>query len=128
MTKINFLLIVMILLSLFIGMSINRNWFFIYQLEFIDYPEILKDGREDNVRNIILWVIILLSHMGIIILPFLTKSHLFSKSLLWFPLIYLLSYVFFRAEVVFLLIPFIIIWVMTLRLCIKQNINGNIAA
>jgi len=128
MTKINFLLIVMILLSLFIGMSINRNWFFIYQLEFIDYPEILKDGREDNVRNIILWVIILLSHIGIIILPFLTKSRLFSKLLLWFPLIYLLSYVFFRAEVVFLLIPFIIIWVMTLRLCRKQNINGNIAS
>lgn len=125
MKKIIILLIVMIVLSLFSGISINQNWAFVFQFEFFDYPEILKDGLEDNVRNIILWIIILLAHIGIVMLPFLTKSHHFNKLLLWFPLVYLLGYVFLSAEFVFLLIPFIIIWGITLRLSKKQNIKGK---
>jgi hypothetical protein len=114
------LLIVMILLSLFTGMSINRNWFFIFQFEFIDYPDIIKAGHS-NMRDNLLWGILLLAHFGIFSLPFLTKVVYFKKLLLWFPIIYLLGYVFLRAEFIILLIPFIILWVITLRLRIKQN-------
>ena len=100
----------MILLSLFSGISINRNWGFIYQFEFIDFLQL----RERGFKDFLIWGIVILSHIGIISLPFLVNSIYFKKMLLYFPLIYLLGYLFLEAGFFMLLIPFMIVWIVTM--------------
>jgi len=120
MKKIVVLLMVMIALSLFAGMSINQNWFFTYQFEFIDYPAIIRAGHS-NMRDNLLWGILLLAHFGIFSLPFLINGRYFKKLLLWLPIIYLLAYLLFQGEFIILLIPFIIIWLITIKVA-KRSI------
>jgi len=109
-TKTIILLVLMILLSLFSGISINRNWGFIYQFEFIDFLQL----RERGFKDFLIWGIVILSHIGIISLPFLVNSIYFKKMLLYFPLIYLLGYLFLEAGFFMLLIPFMIVWIVTM--------------
>ncbi len=114
MKKIIILLTVMIILSFFSGISINRNWFFIFQFELIDFPEMILAGHVRIVK-IMLWCLVIISHMGILLLPFVSSTKYFKLALLILPLVYLLSYLFLRAEFLVLLIPFTIIWLITLR-------------
>ncbi|QNR83023.1 hypothetical protein H9N25_13660 [Pedobacter riviphilus] len=109
-TKTIILLVLMILLSLFSGISINRNWGFIYQFEFIDFLQL----REREFKDYLIWGIIIVSHVGIISLPFLVKTSYFKKVLLYFPLVYLLGYLLLEAGFFMLLIPFMIVWIVTI--------------
>ncbi|MCX2584398.1 hypothetical protein [Pedobacter sp. MR22-3] len=122
MKKIIILSIVLVTLSLFSGISINSNWFFIYQFEFIDYPKIIVADNAKIVK-ILLWAVVVLAHLGIISLPFITKTTYYNKILFWAPLIYLLGYVFLRAEFIVLLIPFIIIWLIIMRVTQRSAIS-----
>ena len=114
MRKIIPFLIGMTIFSCFAGMSINRNWFFTYQFELFDYPEIILANRS-NIRDISLWMILVLSHLGIVLLPFFKRYHSFRKLLLYLPISYLAAYFLLRPEFLFLLIPFIILWLLSLR-------------
>ncbi|WP_231424239.1 MULTISPECIES: hypothetical protein [Pedobacter] len=109
-TKTIILLILMVLLSLFSGISINGNWGFIYQFEFIDFLQLRKTG----IKDFLIWGIIIVSHIGIISLPFLANNSNFKKMLFYFPLVYLLGYLFIEAGFFILLIPFMILWIVTI--------------
>lgn len=125
--KILPLLIAMVLLSCFAGMSINGNWFFTYQFEIFDVPAMIIAGQSD-LREIIFWPIVCLAHIGIVVLVFLINSISFRKYLLYLPIIYLGGYLFLRAEFLVLLIPFIICWIIALRIGRKvrtTSINSN---
>jgi hypothetical protein len=114
MKKIIPFLICMTVFSCFAGMSINNNWFFTYQFELYDYPDVIL-ARRSNIRDISLWLVLVLSHLGIVLLPFFTRQHSFRKLLLYLPTIYLIAYFLLRPEFLLLLIPFIIIWLLALR-------------
>lgn len=114
--KIRVFLISMILLSLFSGISINNNWGFIYQFEFIDFLQL----HGIRFKEVCFWIIVILSHIGIAALPFFVEHHYFRKMLLYFPMTYLLGYLFLRPEFLFLLIPFIIIWSITMIIAKKS--------
>lgn len=112
--KIILLLVLMILLSFFSGISINQQWSFVYQYEFIDFPEIMNK-YDLSPRELPAWILVLLSHLGILFLPFSIRLSSFRKLLIWFPLGFLAGYVILQLTIVFLLLPFIIVWVITLR-------------
>jgi len=63
MRKIIPFLIGMTLLSCFAGMSINRNWFFAYQFELFDFPEIIFANRI-HISDITLWMVLVSSHLS----------------------------------------------------------------
>ena len=116
--KIRILLILMLLLSLFSGISINGNWGFVYQFEFIDFLQL----NEIRFRDMLFCIIVIISHVGTAILPFFVEKKYFKKMLFYFPLIYLLGYLFLRPEFLILLIPFIILWVVTITSAKKSVI------
>ena|GEM_PF-1775007 len=101
----------MILLSLFSGISINKNWSFVYQFEFIDFLKL----HETSLIDTLVWCAILLSHIGIIILPFCIGNKYFKKMLWYFPLIFLVGFLILEAGFFILLIPFMIIWLIVLN-------------
>jgi len=114
--RIKILLVLMIVLSLFMGISINGNWGFLYQFEFFDFLQLHEKGFKDYV----LWGIIILSHIGIICLPFMVEKNYFRRILVYFPLIYWLGYLFLEAGYFILLIPFAAVWIVLL-LYFKKN-------
>ncbi|SFA41222.1 hypothetical protein SAMN04488511_102273 [Pedobacter suwonensis] len=114
MRKISILLFGMIFLSLFVGIPINHNWSFVFQYEFIDFPMMLRLYDVSN-REIISWIVVLLSHVGIISLPFFLKRVYFRKMLFYFPFFFLIGFLMLRMEFLFLLLPFLIVWLITLR-------------
>ena len=75
------LLIIMHLLRLFSGISINRKWGFVFQFEFFDFLQL----RAIGLKHYLSWGIIILSHIGILALPFLRGKRYFAKALLLFP-------------------------------------------
>ncbi|RNL54725.1 hypothetical protein D7004_06245 [Pedobacter jejuensis] len=109
--KIIILLTIMILVSLFSGIPINKNWSFVYQFEFLDFPKL----HETSIVDTIIWCTMLLSHIGIIVLPFCIKNKFFKKMLWYFPLTFLLSFLILEAGFFILLIPFMIIWLIALN-------------
>jgi hypothetical protein len=109
-TTILILLMLMILLSLFSGISINGNWGFVFQYEFFDFLQL----RETKFFDYFLWVIIIVSDIGIFSLPFLVNKDYFKKLLFTFPLIYLGCYFVLSLGFFLLLIPFAITWIITL--------------
>ncbi|MET0572246.1 MAG: hypothetical protein ABWZ79_12530, partial [Pedobacter agri] len=65
-------------------------------------------------NDFLIWGIIILSHIGIIILPFLVNNNNFKKMLFYFPLVYLLGYLLLEAGFFILLTPFMIFWIVTI--------------
>jgi len=121
--KTNYILLtVLILLSLFFGVSINGQWAFLYQFEFVDMPKMAETATPFKIA---MWIGMLLSHVGIFMLPFITGKPYFRKTLLIFPLAYLLFTALLSFGFIFLLIPFFILWIVTLIYCNRRIINDS---
>lgn len=116
------LLILMIFLSLFVGISINGVWSSLYNFEFPSVIDMIKTGIFTKIE-IIEWALLLVVHMVIVILPFLTKVKYFRHLLMIAPAIFVLLYFIVGGAVAFLLVPFIIVWVIAV---FKQGKTGTI--
>jgi hypothetical protein len=104
----------MILLSVAIGIPINggdKGWFSLVGAEFTGPVELLKYGSLTQME-IIIWILLLISHFAVISLLFLTKKRYFRDLLIMAPASFLLIYIAHSSiAIVFLLIPFIILWI-----------------
>lgn len=111
---VRLLLIIMILSSFFSGYPLKGRWSFVYQFEFIDYPEAINCCIKDY-KDVFFWGVVVVSHIGFSVLPFLNiERRYFKKMLLYLPLSYLLGYLILLPPMIFLLIPFIGFWVMAM--------------
>ncbi len=108
------LLILMILFSLFVGVSINGEWTFLFRYEFPDMVSMIKSGKLSSME-VATWVILLISHLGVISLLFLTKSEHFKSFLIVMPLLFVITYMLSSFLLSLLLIPFIIVWIISLN-------------
>lgn len=111
----------MILLSLFMGISINGMWAILYRFEFFVFFELPNKKPMD----FIIWSIVVLSHFGVLTLPFFVENRLFKKLLLYFPMIYLLGYLVLEAGHFILLLPFMVVWIITLINARKLKYNSK---
>src|SRR5476651_2664995 len=109
------LLSLMILFSVFMGVSTNIGTFTLYETEFSGAISSLTAGKLTLIETTE-WIMLLTAHVGIVCLPFLTKKEYFRMLLVSIPLIFILIYFLFANLIVVLLIPFIIIWAVCLFL------------
>jgi hypothetical protein len=110
------LTILLIIFSIIGGFSINGEWSFLYQFEFIDYPKFISTGQE-NITGIIGWVLLLIGHCGIIVLPFITRKHYFWPVVVGSPLLFIIAFVAMATVFALLfLAPFILVWIIALAL------------
>lgn len=113
----------MIILSTITGVTGNLGFISLYNIEFIGPIAIFKSGNY-NLSMLVLWIVLVLSHFALISLIFLTKSNYFKTLLVWVPLSFLVIFVVFAFWSLFLLSPFIIVWIIAL---VKQSKKSSLA-
>lgn len=109
------LLVLMLVLSLIVGLPISGNWSFLYQYEFPAMIELFKTG-ELSPSKLILWIVLLIAHLGLISLLFLTQKSYFRTLLIVIPLLFILIYMVWSLLLSFLLIPFVVVWIVALAI------------
>lgn len=121
MKSINFrlLFITLAILSLFSGIAINGQWALPYQLTFISLPEIfllnIKNKSSFDFPIFIIWIFMFISHIIILLLPFIKiKSRYLKPLLVYAPAVFLLSQFLVISIFAILFIPFILIWIILL--------------
>jgi hypothetical protein len=122
--KTTVLLIILALLGLFTGMNINKNLNFLYQYTLIDgprmtYTDILK-GTVDWVMTIH-WIASTFTQLGLVTLPFIYMKKWGKKLVFYVPLLFLICQFFLLAIFIFILIPFVILWLAILFMMKKES-------
>lgn len=118
------LIILMLLLSLFVGIPINGQWATLYGFEFISIPEMIR-YETLNYLQIFIWIILLLSHIGLLLLLFIIHEPYFKRLLIYLPILFILSFTALDFFNLFFLIPFIVVWIICLLKARKYNIVKN---
>lgn len=115
------LLFFMILLSVAITVPLNggdKGWISLFGAEFTGPIYLIKTGRME-LYTLIVWIPLLITHFVVVSLPFLTQKSYFRDLLVIAPASFILIYIAYASiGIVFLLIPFIILWIGAL---IMQN-------
>lgn len=74
-----------------------------------------------TAANLTLWAILLISHLVIYCLPFIYKKSYFTWLLICVPILFIVVYILLASVfIIFLLIPFIIIWIIALVNQVRQ--------
>ncbi len=108
----------MVIMSLTVGIPFNGESNFLYTAEFTNTFRLLKDEALTPLQ-IIIWILLLITHFVVISLLFLTQKSYFRDLLIIAPASFLLIYIAHASlAIIFLLLPFIILWIVAL---IKQN-------
>jgi hypothetical protein len=113
--------VLLILLSLIGGFSINGSWSFLYEFEFVEMPRLFSTGQQ-TMGDIIAWTLMLVAHCGITALPFITQKRYFRGIVISAPLLFILVYVAMATIFALLfLLPFIIVWIVALVLSLNHE-------
>lgn len=114
---IRILMAVMFLSTIFTGITFKGQFSFLYENEFTGQIERLLHGRM-LPDEIIIWCLILVSHAFIFSLIFLVGHRYFYYILVLSPISYMVFYTLFSFLIVPLyLVPFILIWIISLIVC-----------
>jgi hypothetical protein len=116
-TAVVLLLALMIFLSIFMGIKTNMGWFSLYGGEFEGPLYDFKRGAFPFYK-IAIWCALILTHLILVSLPFLTDKKYFNKLLIRVPFLFILFSTIIEPGDIFFLIPFIIVWTTTL---VKQR-------
>ncbi len=103
------------------GLHFNGTSNFLYEAEFSNPINAIKDGTLKQAQ-FALWIMLLIAHIGVVSLPFLTKKSYFKPLLIVNPLAFIIIYILLATVfVIILLIPFIIVWLI----CIMKFRDDN---
>jgi hypothetical protein len=105
-------LVLLIILSLYMVVPINGDSDLLYLSE---YHSIISIHRLSFIETLIL-ILLLISHVFIFLLPFLTNNKNFSTILILAPIGFILSYFLFNIYSIIALFPFIGAWIVCLSL------------
>jgi len=103
------LIIVLLLLSLFVGIPINGDWNLLYVYEFPAVLGMIARGTFGSV-NLILWILLIISQLLILSSVFPLRSAYVKNILIFAPLMVLICYFFLNFIMLVCLIPFVIVW------------------
>lgn len=115
--KLKIFLVLMILSSLFMGISINGHWGSLWQFEFVDFLQMRKLSKMPFA--VACWGAAVVSHIFIFILPFITRHRNFRRILWIAPIVYLLCMTMLSLLNALILIPFIVFWILSLNTSAK---------
>ncbi len=111
MKTVRFLIVMMLLASLFVGIPVKSGWVLLYMFEFDQIPkEVVPDF---GPFYLVLWLLLLITHFGIALLIFWINRSYFRTLLIWIPLIFTALYAILQPISVLFLIPFIVTWLLT---------------
>ena len=120
------LLILLTASSLFVSVSLNggaKGKIYLWSTE-IAFIEAVFDGKASiNPYQVILGLGLLLLHAGVCLLPFFISKRYFFKALLFLPLAFMIFQMAVFIFIGFLLIPFFILWILTLIVYKQLNIT-----
>lgn len=117
------LILLMLVLSTITGVPTNLGFVSLYGMEFDGPISIFKSGNY-NSSMVILWTLLILSHVALASLVFLTTKLYFKTILIWIPLTFIIVFIVSDFWSFFLLIPFIIVWIVAL---VKQGRKSSLA-
>lgn len=105
-------LIVLIFSSLFVKISIQGASFYLFYFEWEALKGLFTSLKEKPLFGLA-YALLILTHFGIILLPFFIRKRYFKNILLFLPLIYiLLHYITGKGLMLMMLLPFIGIWLI----------------
>lgn len=107
------LICLMIFFSFVMGIPTNLGWFNLFGTEFMGPIQMLNNGTFP-VYRIPLWVLLIISHLGVISLIFLVSNRYFNQLLTWLPLIFIILFLVFDLFSIIYLLPFIACWIIAL--------------
>jgi len=120
------LIILMLIFSLFVNVNTDIfGWVSLYKMEFSDAVSQIK-SMDYDFAFCLFWVMLLTSHLAIISLLFFIKKESFGELIVWVPLLYLISFILFNPLSVFLLLPFIAVWLVAITYQRTRTINIKI--
>jgi hypothetical protein len=112
MKIIQFLIVVMLFLSLFIPVPSKSGWDFLFMFEFYEAPRELIEGH--SLVIVVLWPSLLVVHILIVKLLYQIKNPGFKKRLIFIPLLFLAVYSLISPIFFFCLIPFTFFWILSI--------------
>lgn len=123
------LVFALIVLSLIMGINLAGGLFFLIFAEFLQPFYALKAGNY-NLWEGIIWILLVISHLTLISMAFLTKKQYFNKLLIWVPAVYIGLFSAFNYLAFYLLIPFLVVLVVALpgKVSSKSVVLPQIAA
>lgn len=104
----------MIFLSTFVGIPTNLGYIWLFGTEILGPLSLIEAGHSMGISRILMNIILILSHIALISLLFLTSKSYFKASLLVVPMVFVIVFTLFNFLMLFLLIPFTIVWVIAL--------------
>ncbi len=113
------LIILMLILTIFVGVPTSLGFISLYGMEFDGPISIFKSGNY-NSSMAILWILLVLSHVALASLVFLTTKLYFKTILI--PLTFIIVFIVSDFWSFFLLIPFIIVWIIALVVQRKRDL------
>ena len=124
-SNLTFLLILLILSSLFTGAHL-KGWVSLFEFEIMMFFSLSNNSSVKFVYEA-LGMIIGISHICVIALPFIVDKSYFKKMLMIAPPLYVASFSVISWYLILVLMPFIVIWLFALRLAIKytRQISDN---
>lgn len=124
-----FWLFMLVLLSLFSGLSLNGQWSSSYSYTFISGPDLIIRSINSHSFDWVLflqWLLIIASQLIIVAFPFLfTKLHSFKVWFFVVPFVFLLSQVTLYGPLMVIFIPFFILWLILLFIKVKPHKTNN---
>jgi hypothetical protein len=95
------------------GIPTNLGWFSLFGTEFTGPTKMLYNGTFP-VYRMPLWILLIISHFGVVSLIFLVDNRYFNQLLIWLPLIFIVLFLVFDLFSIIYLLPFITCWIISL--------------
>ncbi len=112
----------MMVLSLISGMPLGNSWEAIYKYEFNGVIFSIKAGTLTKIQ-ITAWILLLIFHAGVLCLILFTRYKYFKELFMIIPAIFIFMYMIVGGGIAIFLIPFGIVWIITL-INLKKLINS----
>ena len=121
------LLIILAVQSLFTGYSINNQFEFLYEYAFVSMPGVLASPKylpNLSILQIVHWIFLVIAYICMVILPIIYYFRKSYKLVIYVPLFFLVSQFISLTIFSVVLIPFIVVWIITLIL-LKPDTSIN---
>lgn len=121
------LIVILALLSLFTGFSINGNFAFVSEYAFVSLPQQINSSWQGRTESLswlqyVHWVLLIISHLLMVLLPYAYYRQKSIRLLIWIPLFYLVMQLWLLTFLAIILMPFVIVWAISL---IFQDMRTN---
>lgn len=97
-----------------------KGWISLFQFEILVFLSFSKEIKYMHAYQLLV-IIIGISHFAVLCLPFIINKNYFKKALLIAPPIFILSFSVISGLIFIVLIPFVLLWLIALKIGNKYD-------